>query len=165
MIEGFDSEVSIRNDLIEALKEKGLTLSAAESCTGGLIGKLMTDCPGSSDYFKGSAVTYSNEAKESILGIPPDLIIRETAVSAPVAKLMAESSRVIYQTDIAVSTTGYAGPGKGDRGEMPGTVYVAVTGEKGTQVFENHFIGNRNAVRYSAAEKALYYALIYTKEL
>ena len=78
---------------------------------------------------------------------------------------MAESSRVIYQTDIAVSTTGYAGPGKGDRGEMPGTVYVAVTGKKGTQVFENHFVGNRNAVRYSAAEKALYCALIYTKEL
>lgn len=164
-MERFNPEIHIRNELIDVLKKNKMTLSAAESCTGGLIGKLMTDCPGSSDYFKGSVVTYSNEAKENILGISHDLLAKNTAVSASVAKLMAEASRVMYKSDIAVSTTGYAGPGKGDRGELPGTVYIAVSGKNGTQVFENHFMGDRTAIRYTAAEKALYYALNYIKAL
>ena len=158
-------EADARKDLISALKDKKMTLSAAESCTGGLIGKMMSDFPGSSAYFQGSAVTYQNEAKENILGISPDLINQKTAVSAEVAVVMAESSRRLYQSDIAVSTTGYAGPGNGESGERPGLVYIAVSGKQGTKVYENHFMGDRRSVRYGAAEKALYYALNYIKAL
>lgn len=160
-VSDYHIEQEARKDLVQVLIEKKLTLSAAESCTGGLIGKLMTDLAGSSSYFKGSAVTYWNEAKENVLGVKADTLKAYTAVSAEVAKQMAEGSRQLYGSDIAISTTGYAGPGLGERGEQPGLVYIGVAGDRGTEVNEEHFMGSRKSVRYGAAEKALYYAMQY----
>lgn len=163
-VEAYHIEQDARNDLIKVLTEKHLTLSAAESCTGGLIGKLMTDLSGSSSYFKGSAVTYWNEAKEHVLGVRADTLEAYTAVSGEVAKQMAEGSRKLYGSNIAISTTGYAGPGLGERGEQPGLVYIGVSGDHGIEVHEEHFMGSRKSVRYGAAEKALYYAMKYILE-
>lgn len=160
-VSDYHIEQEARKDLVQVLTEKKLTLSAAESCTGGLIGKLMTDLSGSSAYFKGSAVTYWNEAKEHVLGVEAHTLETYTAVSKEVAKQMAEGSRLLYGSDIAISTTGYAGPGLGERGELPGLVYIGVAGNHGTEVYEEHFMGSRKSVRYGAAEKALYYAMQY----
>ena len=158
-------EGDVLNDLHHFLLENHLTVSAAESCTGGLIGKFLTDNPGSSSYFKGSAVTYWNEAKEKVLSVNKDTLRQLTAVSGPVAEEMAEGSRALYGSDIAVSTTGYAGPGKGERGEDPGLVYIGVSGPLGTEVHKEQFFGSRRSVRYGAAEKALYYLLQYGKRM
>ena len=152
-------EGSVLGDLHQRLLQKGLTVSSAESCTGGLIGKLLTDNPGSSSYFKGSAVAYWNEAKEKLLSVDHDILETYTAVSIPVAEKMAESAKRLYGSDIAVSTTGYAGPGKGEHGEEPGLVYIGISSPAGTRVYEEHFFGSRRSVRYGAAEKALYYIL------
>lgn len=149
-------EQGIHPVLAEELKKRQLVLCAAESCTGGLIGKLMTDYPGSSSYFKGSCVTYWNEAKEHILGVKKETLDKYTAVSAETAREMAEGARRLYGAHLAVSTTGYAGPGQGERGEDPGLVYIAVSGEAGTRVYKEKFLGDRNNVRMGAAEKAMY---------
>lgn len=154
-------EADSRDDLVRELLQRKLTFSAAESCTGGLIGKLLTDLAGSSAFFKGSAVTYWNEAKENILGVTEEVLRRYTAVSRETAQQMAEGARRIYGSDIAVSTTGYAGPGLGERGEAPGLVYIGIAGAEGTKVYEEHFYGSRESVRYAAAEKAFYYTLMY----
>ena len=150
--------------LLSLLQEKGLTFSAAESCTGGLIGKWMTDIPGSSACFKGSAVTYWNSAKEAVLGVLAETLLAHTAVSAETAKEMAEGARKLYETDIAVSTTGYAGPGKGERGEPAGWVYIAVSGKFGTEVHLEQFFGTRQEVREAAARKAFLYAADYIQK-
>jgi nicotinamide-nucleotide amidase len=159
----YHMESGIRDALTKILIGRSLSVSAAESCTGGLIGKLMTDLPGSSSYFMGSAVTYQNSAKESILGVSPDIIRHFTAVSSETAAQMAEGSRRIYGSDVAVSTTGYAGPGTGERGEAPGLVYIGVSGAFGTVVHEERFMGSRKSVRYAAAEKAMYWVWRYIR--
>lgn len=158
-------EGDVLHDLHEFLLKEGLTVSAAESCTGGLIGKFLTDNPGSSSYFKGSAVTYWDETKEKVLSVRKEDLDQFTAVSAPVAEEMAEGSRSLYGSDIAVSTTGYAGPGKGERGEDAGLVYIGIAGSWGTEVHREQFFGSRRSVRYGAAEKALYYLLQYGKKV
>lgn len=159
----YSLEGDARKDLVQLLTETGLTLCAAESCTGGLIGKLMTDLPGSSAYFKGSAVTYWNSAKEHVLGVLPKTLAAYTAVSEETAKEMAEGTRKLYDADLGISTTGYAGPGKGERGEPEGLVYIGVTGPLGTEVHKEQFLGSRKSVRYGAAEKALFYAGEYIR--
>ena len=164
-IADYHIEQHVREDLVVLLEKTHLSISAAESCTGGLIGKLMTDLPGSSAYFKGSAVTYWNEAKENVLGVSSETLSRYTAVSGETAKEMAEGSRRLYASDIAVSTTGYAGPGRGERGEPEGTVFIAVAGSRGTEVHEEHFLGSRKSVRYAAAEKAMYYVMEYVRKM
>lgn len=163
-VSGIQLEGTIRNELADVLLKKKLTVCAAESCTGGLIGKLLTDLPGSSAYFKGSAVTYWNEAKENVLHVKPETLKAYTAVSSETAKEMAEGTRALYRADLSVSTTGYAGPGKGERGENPGLVYIGVSGPCGTRVYEEHFMGDRNNVRMGAADKALYRVWQYIKE-
>lgn len=155
----------VRKELFELLKGHRFTLSAAESCTGGLIGKLLTDIPGSSDYFKGSAVTYWNSAKHHILGVSNKILKKCTAVSEPVARKMAKSSRKLYHSDIAVSTTGYAGPGPGERGEDPGLVYIGISGPLGTFVHKEQWYGSREYVRTAAAQKAIEYIYKYAEQL
>lgn len=151
-------------EVFSLLKQYKLTLSAAESCTGGWIGKLLTDPPGSSVYFKGSAVTYWNEAKERILHVKSEDIKNYTAVSIKVAAQMAKGSRFLYNSDIAVSTTGYAGPGLGERGEKPGIVYIGISGPYGTVVYKERFHGNRECVRLAACRKALFRMCSYIKK-
>jgi len=114
------------------LREKGLTLSAAESCTGGLVAKRITDLPGASAVFRGGVVSYTNDVKAQVLGVPEELLEAFGAVSEPVARAMAERCRMICGSDLAVSVTGVAGPDTDDRGNEVGTVYIALASAEGT---------------------------------
>lgn len=109
------------------LAARGLTCATAESCTGGLVGHLLTEIPGCSGYFMGGAIVYSNTAKAQILGVDPILLQTEGAVSAPVAAQMAQGARRLYGVDVAVSITGVAGPGGGSPQKPTGTVYLHVS--------------------------------------
>ncbi|MBO4868186.1 MAG: CinA family protein [Clostridia bacterium] len=108
------------------LKEKGLTVTFAESCTGGLLAKSVTDVAGASAVFPGSAVTYSNRIKESVVHVDPETIEKYTEVSHAAAREMAAGAAAVFGADIAVSVTGYAGPGGGTENDPAGTVYVGV---------------------------------------
>ena len=127
VVYGTDVE-NLEQRVLQLLKEKGMSFSAAESCTGGDIAKRFTDVPGASSYFLGGLVTYTNGAKAKLLGIDPQLIEEKGAVSYEVAKEMAERVRVIIGTDIGVGVTGLAGP-DGDGVNPVGTVYVSMAVE------------------------------------
>lgn len=144
--------------------EHGLTVCAAESCTGGLVGSYITDTAGSSAYFRGSAGTYCNEMKEHILGVAHQTLETYTAVSEETAKEMAEGSRALYQADIAISTTGIAGPSGGSDTQPVGLVYTGIAGPWGTVVHRNVYIGDRVEVKCRAATGAIYYAVKYILE-
>ena len=121
-----DEKISLTEFVLRKLKKNKLTISFAESCTGGLISKLITDYPGSSEVFKGSIVAYSNEVKKNILKIPPQTLLRYGAVSEEISKEMCQSAQNIFETDISVSTTGIAGPSGGTLDKPVGLVYISV---------------------------------------
>ena len=123
MIDKETAEAALR--VFELCREKKLTLATAESCTGGLVAAAITDIPGSSDVFDRGFVTYSNEAKTSMLDVPPDLIADHGAVSEETVKEMAEKVRLKFGTDIGVATSGIAGPGGGTPEKPVGTVWIA----------------------------------------
>jgi len=133
---------SLEEVVFSLLKEKGLTLGCAESCTGGLIAKRMTDLPGSSQVFMGGVVSYTNQVKAGVLGVPQHLLDQFGAVSAEVARAMAEGARKVLGCDIAVSTTGIAGPDKDDWDNEVGTMFVAIATPEGTYVRPLN-LGNR----------------------
>ena len=138
------------------LLDRGLTLSAAESCTGGLIAKRMTDLPGASKVFRGGVVSYTNGVKSGILGVPEALLEEQGAVSEPVARVMAEGCRRVCGSDLAVSVTGVAGPESDDRGNEVGTVYIALASDQGT-ICRKLSCGKgrgRERVRSAAAQNA-----------
>ena len=136
VVYGVDVEC-IEESVIKLLREKNMTFSAAESCTGGELAKRFTDMPGASAFFKGGVVTYTNEAKAKLLGIDPTLIEEKGAVSYEVAKAMAENVRALLGTDIGVGVTGLAGP-DGDGVHEVGTVFVSLAVEGETFVKELH---------------------------
>ena len=136
VVYGVDVEC-IEESVIKLLREKGVTFSAAESCTGGDVARRFTDMPGASAFFKGGVVTYTNEAKAKLLGIDPALIEEKGAVSHEVAKAMAENVRALLGTDIGVGVTGLAGP-DGDGIHEVGTVFVSLAVEGETFVKELH---------------------------
>ena len=136
VVYGVDVEC-IEESVIKLLREKGMTFSAAESCTGGDVARRFTDLPGASAFFKGGVVTYTNEAKAKLLGIDPALIEEKGAVSHEVAKAMAENVRALLGTDIGVGVTGLAGP-DGDGVHEVGTVFVSLAVEGETFVKELH---------------------------
>ena len=138
--------------LQKMMAEKGLKLSLAESCTGGMIGAEITSLSGSSSFFMGSAVTYSNESKERILKVSRESLIDFGAVSEQVAKEMALGSLYAYNADISGSVTGIAGPNGGTSEKPVGTVWMAVTDGKVMRTFENHFEGSRDEIRQSARD-------------
>src|SRR4030042_714301 len=115
----------------EYLRERGSTLSIAETCTGGLINDRITDVPGSSDYYEGGMVTYSNKSKTELLGVPEAYIKRFGAVSPQVAKKMAQGVRKAFGTTFGLSTTGVAGQKGGAKGGPVGLVFIGVAGEVG----------------------------------
>ena len=136
-------DVSSLEEVVEQLlKDQGLTLGVAESCTGGLMAKRLTDVPGSSQVFRGGVVSYTNEVKARVLGVPQELLDQFGAVSAPVAQAMAEGARKLLQCDIALSSTGVAGPDRDDRGNEVGTMFVAIATPKGSYVRALN-LGNR----------------------
>ena len=136
VVYGVDVEC-IEESVIKLLREKNMTFSAAESCTGGELAKRFTDMPGASAFFKGGVVTYTNEAKAKLLGIDPALIEEKGAVSYEVAKAMAENVRALLGTDIGVGVTGLAGP-DGDGVHEVGTVFASLAVEGETFVKELH---------------------------
>ncbi len=125
---------SIEETLVGVLKEKGMTVSVAESCTGGLVSKRLTDITGVSSVYAGGVCSYDEKIKESVLGVSRETLEKYSAVSEKTAKEMAEGVRKLMKTDIGLSTTGYAGPGGGTNENPVGTVYVAVATEEGTTV-------------------------------
>ena len=147
------------------LTEKGLKLSLAESCTGGLIGSQITDISGSSAFFLGSAVTYSNESKERLIGVSHQSLAENGAVSETVAKEMAEGTLEAYGSDIAGSVTGIAGPNGGTPEKPVGTVWMAVTDGKRTIAFENHFTGSRKEIRKRTAEVLIDRLIEFAEEM
>jgi len=126
---------AIDEKIAKLLRESGLTLSVAESCSGGLIAKRITDIPGSSAYFLLGAVTYSNDSKELVLGVPAGLIEKYGAVSSEVALAMAEGVRKISGSDLAIATTGIAGPDGGSPEKPVGTVFIAIDSPDGCKTF------------------------------
>ncbi len=131
-IYGIDTE-SLENTVLQLFKARGLTFAAAESCTGGLIAKRITDLPGSSAVFRGGATVYTNEAKTILMGVPAELIEAEGVISAPVARALAENVREILGADFGIGVTGLAGP-DGDGINEVGTVFVAIAGENFSHV-------------------------------
>jgi len=133
---------SLEQVVQQQLEEKGLTIGVAESITGGLLAKRLTDLPGVSRVFKGGIVSYTNEVKQGVLGVPQELLDECGAVSAPVARVMAEGVRRVLGVDIALSATGVAGPDKDDRGNEVGTAFVAIATADGSYVRALN-LGNR----------------------
>ncbi len=137
------------------LMMKQLTLAVAESCTGGLVSERLTRVPGSSNFFLGGAVCYSNELKIRLAGVPAALIEREGAVSKTVAHALSEGIRTRAASSIGVGLTGIAGPGGGSAEKPVGLVFIALTDARGTSVREFRFPGERQRVRYWASQMAL----------
>jgi nicotinamide-nucleotide amidase len=134
---------------------RGATLSVAESCTGGMIGELLTATPGSSAYFKGGVVAYWNDAKAALLGVPDEMLKQHGAVSEPVARAMAEGVRVRFGTDLAVATTGIAGPTGGSANKPVGLIYVALASAEASQVRELQLAFDRERNRRLTAQIAI----------
>ena len=146
---------NLESVVLDLLREKGKTLCTAESCTGGLIAKRLTDIPGASAVFHGGVVSYVNQVKAHVLGVPQELLDEYGAVSEPVARAMAEGARKVLEADLAVAVTGVAGPDPDDRGNQVGTVWVAFADGNQTQAQLLHLGASRTRVRTMAANHAL----------
>jgi nicotinamide-nucleotide amidase len=134
---------------------KQATVGVAESCTGGLIAERLTNIPGSSRYFLSGIVTYSNESKIELAGIPPLVLEMQGAVSEEVARGLAEGIRERLATTIGIGVTGIAGPGGGSEEKPVGTVFIAVAGSAETVIQRHLFTGGRDKVRWQASQAAL----------
>ena len=146
---------TLERQVIAALKERGLTLATAESCTGGLTAKRLTDVPGASAVFLGGVVSYTNGVKERVLSVPHATLKAYGAVSEPTARAMAEGVRALTGADLGLSVTGVAGPDKDDAGHDVGTVYIALSTRNGTVAQLLHLSGDRAAIRAAAADEML----------
>jgi nicotinamide-nucleotide amidase len=145
----------LATQLGDLLRQRGLTVAVAESCTGGMVGSLITDQPGSSAYFLGGVIAYSDTVKRDELGVPAALLKRVGAVSQEVAQAMAEGARSRFGTDLAAGVTGIAGPGADNSDKPVGLTYVAVASERGTSSREFTFAGDRWSNRRQAAAETL----------
>ena len=143
------------------LRERGISLSTAESCSGGLISHRITNVAGSSHYFSGGVVAYSNDAKMEMLGVQEETLTKHGAVSEAVAREMARGARQRFHSDLAVAVTGIAGPG-GGTGEKPvGLVYMALSAADEERAEYKVFSGGREDVKAHSAERALGLILEY----
>ena len=141
--------------LVKALKKAGKTVATAESCTGGLIGKRITDVPGSSGVYPGGVISYSCEIKRRILGVDAAVLDAAGPVCETVAAQMAEGVRALMGSDYALSSTGVAGPDSDAFCNPVGLVYIGLTDGRHTQVLELHLSGSRASIREQAAETAI----------
>lgn len=145
----------LAREVVSKLTDEGRTLSTAESCTGGLLGKLVTDIPGASNAYKGGVISYVNEVKRRILGVAQETLDVCTAVSRETAHEMAKGARALLKADVGVSTTGLAGPDGDGTGRPVGLVYVALDMEGFSYCRELHLKGDRAEIRAQAAHEAL----------
>jgi len=152
-----EDEETLEGAVARLLQERGATLALAESCTGGLLAKRLTDMPGSSAYFTEGLVTYSNEAKERLLGVPHALLLEHGAVSEPVARAMAEGARRISGADYGLSVTGIAGPDGGTEEKPVGLVFVGISYAEGTFAEKLDFTAwarSRDSIRERSTNRA-----------
>lgn len=142
--------------LLEIYRKKGLRVATAESCTGGLVAACITEIAGSSDVLDRGFVTYSNEAKMELLGVPAAMLEVHGAVSEEVARAMAEGALAHSRADVAVAITGIAGPGGGSEQKPVGLVFMGVAKKGAPTIIERHvFSGDRAGVRLASLERAL----------
>ena len=149
------------SDVLSSLS--GKTLATAESCTGGGIGTVLTGVPGASAVYKGGVICYTNWVKQHVLGVDPDVLCREGAVSASVAEAMALGARRVLEADIAVSVTGLAGPGGDEYGNPVGTVFIGYSDMFRTISRKYLFSGDRESVRNAACGEALNLVLTFNR--
>jgi PncC family amidohydrolase len=147
--------VELAHRVGEALRGRGMHLATAESCTGGLVAHLITEVPGSSDYFTGALVTYANYAKIALAEVPSDVLEAHGAVSAQVARAMAEGTRHRLGVEVAVAVTGVAGPDGGTAAKPVGLTYVAVADADGTDVRRYVWDSDRSGNKRLSAAAAL----------
>ena len=151
---GFEEDISLEAIIGKQLTELGKTVSVAESCTGGQIAKAITANAGASKYFKGSIVSYASESKVNILDVPKQDIESHSVVSKEVAEAMAKQVRKLFNSDYGISTTGNAGPTKGDSDADVGTVWIAIATEAKVHAEVYNFGNHRDKVVMKAANKA-----------
>jgi nicotinamide-nucleotide amidase len=142
--------------VLRLLRNRGLTLATAESCTGGLVGGRLTEIPGSSDVYVGGAVAYSNDVKERTLGVPAETLAAHGAVSAETASAMAQGARDAFGADVAVAVTGIAGPDGGTPEKPVGLVHIAAVGPMGECDVRLDFPGDRRTIRARAVTSAIH---------
>lgn len=159
IIKGYEDEQTLEERIAEAFITQGKTLVTAESCTGGRLASKFTEIPGASSYFIGSVVSYATSAKNDVLQIPKELIEKYSVVSSEITQAMAEKAKAMFKSDFAIATTGNAGPTKGDSDAEIGTVFIAISTPKETQVHEFQFGKHRERVTQKAVNKAM--ELIY----
>ncbi len=156
MTQSKENSMKLSVELAELLLKKEYRIGLAESCTGGGIAKALTDLPGSSNWFELGVVTYSNDAKEKILGVPKSLLESYGAVSEPVAKAMVEGVAKLSEADVSISVTGIAGPGGGTKEKPVGTVCFGFHNLiLGIRVETINFSGDRSSIRHQAVQYAL----------
>jgi PncC family amidohydrolase len=158
------AEEQLENTVGELLQLQGLTLSLAESCTGGLLGHRLTNVPGSSDYFVGGVVAYSYSAKERVLDVHHDTLYDHGAVSEQTALEMARGARRLFGSDVALSVTGIAGPGGGMPGKPVGLVYIALSARDQEACHRFVWEGDREANKAHSAQAALELLVAYLRE-
>jgi PncC family amidohydrolase len=146
---------SLETQIGEILRQRGLTLALAESCTGGLVGNRITDVPGSSEYFMGGVVSYAYQAKADLLGVSWDTLNSKGAVSHEVVLEMARGAREVFHADIAVSISGIAGPSGGSVEKPVGTTWIGLDSPEGKWARVFQFSGERVKIKSLAAEAAL----------
>jgi PncC family amidohydrolase len=147
--------MSLEEEVGKLLRQKGLTLGVVESASGGLVSHLITNVPGSSDYYKGSVTAYSNEVKIKVAGVREDTINRYGAVSPKVAEEMAQGGRKVLAVDICLADTGIAGPAGATPEKPVGLFYIGLSHKGGTFSRKHNFRGDREQNKQSAAETAL----------
>ena len=147
--------VALAREVQAACLAHGLTLATAESCTGGLISHVLTEVPGSSGYFLGGVVSYSDRAKAALLGVPETTLTRYGAVSAQAARAMAIGARTRVGADVAVAVTGIAGPSGGTPDKPVGLTFIALAAARGGRLERHVWSGGRAANKRSSAEAAL----------
>ena len=150
-------DTSVLENFHKVALEAGITIGTAESCTGGLVGKMLTDLGGSSGYYQGGIISYANAVKEQVLGVSPETLATYGAVSEETAKEMVEGVFRVLRTDYAIATTGIAGPGGGSQEKPVGLVYIGIGTPRGITVHKEIFIGDRTSIRKSVAERAIQY--------
>jgi nicotinamide-nucleotide amidase len=142
--------------VLDRARERGVRIAVAESCTGGLLGGRLTEIPGSSAVFAGGVIVYEDAAKTSLLGVPPELLGGDGAVSESVARAMAQAVLERLDVELAISITGIAGPAGGSESKPVGTVWFGIAGRGGAAAVHSIFIGTRSEIRYRAAQAALF---------
>jgi len=163
--------LAVEFELKELLKDKGLTLSTAESCTGGLVAARIVNAPGSSEYFMGGVVAYDNRVKMKLLNVSPETLLKYGAVSQETAREMLIGVKELLGTDCGISTTGIAGPTGGSPEKPVGLTYIGVSVKDRVEVFRFVFedkspepVKRRNAIRRKAAKKAIQLLVKLLKE-